>query len=50
MPTRIRHFPLDDNHNGWSRILPPRAAKPELEREHKANWVVIGAGRLLISE
>ena len=24
--------------------MPPRAAKPELEGEHKANWVVIGAG------
>ena len=44
MTTRISHLPIDDNHNGWSRILPPRTAKPELEGEHKANWVVIGAG------
>jgi glycine/D-amino acid oxidase-like deaminating enzyme len=40
----IRHFPLNDNGNGWSRILPPRAPKPALAGPHRVNWVVIGGG------
>ncbi len=44
MTQRISHLPLNDSSNGWSRILPSRNAKPALEGEHRANWVVIGAG------
>ena len=41
---QIHHFPENDNTNGWSRILPPRAPKPPLAGKHRVNWVVIGAG------
>ena len=27
---QIQHFPVNDNGNGWSRILPPRTPKPAL--------------------
>lgn len=42
--TRIDALPEDDNANGWSRILPPRRPGPPLERDIKADWVVVGAG------
>ena len=37
-------LPRDDSSNGWSRILPPRAPKPSLEGDVRADWVVVGAG------
>jgi glycine/D-amino acid oxidase-like deaminating enzyme len=37
-------LPADDATNGWSRILPPRTAKPPLEGEARAEWAVVGAG------
>ncbi len=40
----IHHFPLNDNGNGWSKILPGRTPKPPLRGQHRANWVVIGGG------
>ena len=41
---QIRHFPVNDNTNGWSRILAPRSPQPALSGNHRVNWVVIGAG------
>lgn len=41
---RIRKLPNDDRSNGWSAILPPRAEKPPLDGEVRADWVVVGAG------
>jgi glycine/D-amino acid oxidase-like deaminating enzyme len=41
---RVSLLPLNDNTNGWSRILPPRRPKPPLAGRRKADWVVIGAG------
>ena len=41
---QIQHFPVNDNSNGWSRILPPRAPKPALCGAHRVVWVVIGGG------
>jgi glycine/D-amino acid oxidase-like deaminating enzyme len=41
---QIQHFPLNDNSNGWSRILPPRTPRPALSGTHRVKWVVIGAG------
>jgi glycine/D-amino acid oxidase-like deaminating enzyme len=43
MPS-INLLPKDDATNGWSRILPPRQAKPHLEKDIRADWVVVGAG------
>jgi glycine/D-amino acid oxidase-like deaminating enzyme len=40
----ISHFPLNDNGNGWSRILPPRTPRPALSGQQRVNWVVIGGG------
>ncbi len=40
----IRHLPVNDNSNGWNRILDPRTPRPSLQRDHQCNWVVIGAG------
>jgi len=40
----ISHFPVNDNSNGWSRILPPRTPKAALSRQQRVNWVVIGGG------
>ena len=41
---KIDLLPSDDTTNGWSRILPPRAPKPALTDEVRADWVVVGAG------
>ena len=41
---QISHFPINDNSNGWSRILPPRPPKSALSGQHRVNWVVIGGG------
>jgi len=41
---QISHFPINDNGNGWSRILPPRTPKPALAGQHRVNWAVIGGG------
>jgi glycine/D-amino acid oxidase-like deaminating enzyme len=40
----INQLPLDDNSNGWSRILSPRVPKASLEGKQKADWVVVGGG------
>ncbi len=42
--TTISHLPIDDNSNGWSRILAPRKTRPALVGEQKADWVVLGGG------
>ncbi len=42
--TRISHLPVNDNGNGWSRVLPSRAAKPRLTGRQQADWIVVGAG------
>lgn len=42
--TKIAILPKDDNTNGWSALLPARQAKPALEGDIRADWVVIGAG------
>lgn len=41
---RIRNLPADDTTNGWSGILPPRAERPALVGDVRADWVVVGAG------
>ena len=41
---QIHHFPVNDNTNGWSKILPPRTPKPALAGSHRVDWVVIGGG------
>ena len=41
---QISHFPVNDNSNGWSRILPPRTPKAPLTGQQTADWVVIGGG------
>ncbi len=40
----IRNLPADDTANGWSAILPPRAERPALAGDVRADWVVVGAG------
>lgn len=40
----ITFLPHNDATNGWSRILPPRAPKPRLEADARADWIVVGAG------
>ena len=37
---QIEHFPINDNGNGWSRILPPRTPKPALSGPKQVDWVV----------
>ncbi len=37
-------LPEDDTTNGWSRILPPRAPRPALQGDVRADWAVVGAG------
>ena len=47
MTIKSRHIskiPLNDNSNGWSRILPERTPKAALDGNQKADWVVLGAG------
>jgi glycine/D-amino acid oxidase-like deaminating enzyme len=41
---RIGNLPADDACNGWSAILPPRAERPALNGDVRADWVVVGAG------
>ncbi len=41
---QVAHFPINDNSNGWSRILPPRTPKVPLAGSQTADWVVIGGG------
>jgi glycine/D-amino acid oxidase-like deaminating enzyme len=41
---RIAKLPADDTANGWSAILPPRAARPPLAGDVEADWLVVGAG------
>ena len=41
---QVRHFPINDNSNGWSRILAPRTPQPALAGKRRADWVVVGAG------
>lgn len=40
----VTHFPVNDNSNGWSRILPARTPRAALAGAQKFDWVVIGAG------
>ncbi|MGM3173145.1 NAD(P)/FAD-dependent oxidoreductase [Dickeya lacustris] len=40
----INALPLDANINGWSAMLPPRAARPALRRKITVDWLIIGAG------
>lgn len=40
----INHLPVNDNTNGWSRILNPRTARPMLQGNQQCHWVVVGAG------
>lgn len=42
--TKIGILPADDNTNGWGLILPAREPTAALEGEHRADWVVVGAG------
>ena len=41
---KIGRLPQEDRTNGWSRLLAPRTAKPALDRDMAADWVVVGAG------
>lgn len=41
---KISRLPLDDKTNGWSAVLPPRQARPALEGQKSADWLVLGAG------
>jgi glycine/D-amino acid oxidase-like deaminating enzyme len=41
---QVSHLPVNDNSNGWSRILPQRTPKASLEGSQTTDWVVIGAG------
>jgi glycine/D-amino acid oxidase-like deaminating enzyme len=40
----ITELPRDDRTNGWYNILPPAPPARVLEREEKADWLVVGAG------
>ena len=40
----ISQLPVDDNTNGWSRILAPRKPNASLRGDVSADWVVVGAG------
>ncbi len=41
---QVSHFPVNDNSNGWSGILPARTPHPALTGKRKTDWIVIGAG------
>jgi glycine/D-amino acid oxidase-like deaminating enzyme len=41
---QIAHLPVNDAHNGWNLILPPRTPKPSLAGDVRADWVVVGGG------
>lgn len=40
----INHLPVNDNSNGWSRMLSERQPKAALNGKQKADWIVLGAG------
>ena len=40
----VKILPKEDATNGWSRILPPRAPRPALKGDVRADWLVVGAG------
>lgn len=40
----IGRLPKDDETNGWSAILEPRAPRPALTGDVAADWIVLGAG------
>lgn len=42
--TKISRLPLNDDGNGWSKILPARSPKPALKTHIEADWVVVGGG------
>ncbi|MEE9313262.1 MAG: FAD-binding oxidoreductase [Rhizobiaceae bacterium] len=39
---KSKAYPTDDH--GWLELLPKRKAHPKLKGEHRAEWVVVGAG------
>ena len=41
---RIDLLPENDRTNGWAAHLPPRAPRPHLTGDVRADWIVIGAG------
>ena len=41
---KIHRLPENDRTNGWSAIIPERAAHKELADEARADWVVLGGG------
>lgn len=41
---QINRLPRDDKTNGWSAILPPRAAHPRVQGDISADWLVLGGG------
>lgn len=41
---KIARLPHDDETNGWSAILPPRAPRAPLAGDRAADWIVLGAG------
>ena len=40
----IKHLPINDNSNGWSKLLDGRTPRPALQGSHQAHSVVVGAG------
>ncbi|MEO0624445.1 MAG: FAD-binding oxidoreductase [Pseudomonadota bacterium] len=44
MSVKISRLPKDDRTNGWSALLTPRAPRPSLAKDIRADWVVLGAG------
>jgi len=41
---RINRLPQNDRSNGWSAVLDGRIPSPSLEKDIKADWIVLGAG------
>lgn len=41
---KISGLPIEDDTNGWIKVLPPREPTPVLVRDVVADWLVIGAG------
>ena len=41
---KIKILPRGDQTNGWSAIIPARAPKPVLNKDLRADWIVLGAG------
>lgn len=40
----IKICPVNDRTNGWSQLLPARTPNAPLQKDIKADWVVVGAG------